>query len=394
MESAAEFLLALGAILLLGLAADQLGQRTPLPRVTLLLIFGALLGGEGLDVLPAVLTGRFDLIASLTLLMVGFLLGGKLTQESLRKSGAQIWWISVSAVLGSTLMVVLGLVLIGSPVAVAVILGCIAAATAPAATVDVVLESGSKGPFAKLLLMVVALDDAWGLILFSLAVAFAAVMTEAGGTASPLLTGVREVGGAFVLGALIGLPAAYLTGRVRPGQPILAEALGLVFICGALAIMFEVSFLIAAMVMGAVIANLAKHHEYPFHAIEGIEWPLMLIFFVLAGASLDISSVRDIGLIGATYAICRIIGKLAGAYIGSRASHAEPGTRRWIGAALLPQAGAAIGMALVASNQLPEYRQLLLSVVLSTTVFFEIIGPIFTRLAIRFTSDYSSGAGQ
>jgi Kef-type K+ transport system membrane component KefB len=386
--------LALGAILLLGLAADHLGQRTPLPRVTLLLIFGALLGGEGLDVLPTVLTDRFDLIASLALLMIGFLLGGKLTGESLRQSGAEIWWISLSAVLGSTLLVALGLVLIGAPVEVAVILGCIAAATAPAATVDVVLESGSKGPFAKLLLLVVALDDAWGLILFSIAVAFVAVMTKGGGAASPLLTGVREVGGALVLGALIGLPAAYLTGRIRPGQPILTEALGLVFICGALAIQFEVSFLIAAMVMGAVIANLAKHHEYPFHAIEGIEWPLMVIFFVLAGASLDLNAVRDAGLIGATYAICRIIGKLTGAYIGARASHADPGTRRWIGPALLPQAGAAIGMALVASNQLPEYRQLLLSVVLSTTVFFELVGPLFTRLAIRSTGEHSSGTGR
>ncbi len=344
--------------------------------------------------MPAVLIDQFDLIASLTLLMIGFLLGGKLTGESLRQSGAQIWWISVSAVLGSTLMVVLGLVLIGVPVGLAAILGCIAAATAPAATVDVVLESGSKSPFAKLLLLVVALDDAWGLILFSLAVAFVTVMTEAGGAASPLLAGVREVGGAAVLGALIGLPAAYFTGRVRPGQPILTEALGLVFICGALAIQLEVSFLIAAMVMGAVIANLAKHHEYPFHAIEGVEWPLMVIFFVLAGASLDLSAVRDAGLIGATYAICRIIGKLTGAYIGARAGHADPGTRRWIGAALLPQAGAAIGMALVASNQLPEYRQLLLSVVLSTTVLFEIVGPLFTRLAIRSTGDHSSGTGQ
>lgn len=387
-------MLALGTMLLVGLAADHLGQRTPLPRVTLLLIFGALLGGAGLDVLPAVLTDQFELIASLALLMIGFLLGGKLTGKSLRQSGAKILWISITAVLGSTLLVVLGLILIGVPVGVAAILGCIAAATDPAATIDVVIESKSKGPFAKLLLLIVALDDAWGLILFSFAVAIVAVTADVGSAALPLLAGIREVGGAVVLGALIGLPAAYFTGRVRPGQPILTEALGLVFICGALAIQFEVSFLIAAMIMGAVIANLAKHHEYPFHAIEGIEWPLMVIFFVLAGASLDLSAVRDAGLIVATYAICRIIGKFTGAYVGARAGHADPGTRRWIGAALLPQAGAAIGMALIASNQLPEYRQLLLSVVLSTTVLFEIVGPIFTRLAIRSTDDHSSGTGQ
>ena len=108
---------------------------------------------------------------------------------------------------------------------------------------------------------------------------------------------------------------------------MLIEALGIVFVCGGLAIMLDVSFLIASMVMGAVITNLARHHEYPFHAIEGIEWPFMVIFFVLAGV--------------------------------------------------------AIGMALVASEHFPEYRQTLLSVVISATIFFEIIGPVFTRMAIQ-----------
>jgi len=182
---------------------------------------------------------------------------------------------------------------------------------------------------------------------------------------------------------LIGLPAAYLTGRVKQGQPILTEALGIVFVCGGLAIWLGVSFLIASMVMGAIIANLAKHHEYSFHAIEGIEWPFMVIFFVLAGASLELSALKNIGLIGVAYILLRATGKYLGAKIGSQFSRAEKSTKRWIGLALLPQAGVAIGMALVASNQFPEYRQVLLSIVISSTVFFEIIGPVFTRMAIQ-----------
>lgn len=163
----------------------------------------------------------------------------------------------------------------------------------------------------------------------------------------------------------------------------MTEALGIVFVCGGLAIWLGVSFLIASMVMGAVIANVAKHHEYPFHAIEGIEWPFMVIFFVLAGASLELSALEDIGLIGVAYILCRITGKYLGARIGSQFSHAGQVTKSWMGVALLPQAGVAIGMALVASNQFPEYRQMLLSIVISSTVFFEIIGPVFTRLAIQ-----------
>ena len=135
--------------------------------------------------------------------------------------------------------------------------------------------------------------------------------------------------------------------------------------------------------MGAVIANLAKHHEYPFHAIEGIETPLMVIFFVLAGASLEIGALLDLGAIGTVYILCRTVGKIVGARIGGEISHADPGTKKWLGVALLPQAGVAIGMALVAANQFPEYRQILLSIVIASTVFFELVGPIFTRLAIR-----------
>ena len=137
------------------------------------------------------------------------------------------------------------------------------------------------------------------------------------------------------------------------------------------------------MVMGAVIANLAKHHKYPFHAIEGIEQVFMVIFFVLAGASLEIGALNTIGFIGAVYIICRVIGKYLGANIGRQFSKADKQTKNWVGVALLPQAGVAIGMALVAANEFPAYRQILLSIVISSTVFFEIIGPIFTRLAIH-----------
>ena len=193
---------------------------------------------------------------------------------------------------------------------------------------------------------------------------------------------IRDIGGAIILGLLIGFPAAYLTGRLKPGQPILSEALGLVFVCGGLALWFDVSFLITSMVLGAIVANFAKHHQYPFHAIEGIDWPFMVIFFVLAGASLELKAVVEVGLVGTVYILCRIVGKLLGARIGCQCSRADQQTKSWMGVALLPQAGVAIGMALVASNYFPEYRQTLLPVVIASTIFFEIIGPVFTRLAL------------
>ena len=385
MQQIAEFLFAIGIILLLGLATDFLGKRTFLPRVTLLLIVGIIVGDEMLDVIPESVSSRFELITDMALLMVGFLLGGKLTLKSLKKEGRQLFWISLSAAISTTIIVTLALFAVGVSIEIAILLGCIAAATAPAATVDTVQAYSSKNSFAQLLLAIVAIDDAWAMIMFSFGLAMVSVLNGMQDSSVFLFDAAYEIIGALLLGGLIGLPAAYLTGRIKPGQPMLTEALGLVFICGGIALWLEVSFLIAAMSMGAVIANLAKHHDYPFHEIENIEWPFMIIFFMLAGASLELGMLTELGLVGVVYLFARVSGKVLGAWFGARTSQADKQTQRWVGMALLPQAGVAIGMALLAANQFPEYRQIILSIVISTTVVFELIGPVFTRMALRKT---------
>lgn len=384
-DVAAQFLLALGGILLLGLLTDTLGRRTFLPRVTLLLLFGMAVGPQGLNLIPAIFAERFDIIADMALLMVGFLLGQNLTLARLRESGRQILWISISKVLLTVIIVTFGLVMFGVSLDVALLLGCAAAATDPVATVDVVNEHKDKGPFARLLLAIVAIDDIWGLMVFSVGIAVVAALNGSG-QESPIAMIVHDLGGALLLGVLIGFPAAYLSGRIKPGQPMLTEALAMVFICGGLALWLEVSFLISAMVLGAVVANFARHHERSFNAIEGVEWPVMILFFVLAGASLEFVSLVDAGWVLAAYCVLRIIGKLVGSSVGASCGGADIATRRWMGVAVLPQAGVAMGMVLVAANMFPEHRQLLLSVIISSTVIFEIIGPVFTRIALRYAT--------
>ena len=179
------------------------------------------------------------------------------------------------------------------------------------------------------------------------------------------------------------MPGAFLTGRLKSGQPILVEALSLVFLCGGLALWLDVSYLISSIVMGCVIVNLAKHHKRPFHAIAGIEWVFLTIFFTLAGATLSLESLASIGLIGVVYCLARAFGKFLGGNIGARISGGSKSTQRWIGPALLPQAGVAVGMALAAATKFPEYQQLLLSLIISTTILFEIIGPILTRYSLK-----------
>ncbi len=376
-------LLGIGGLLLVGLATDALGRRAPLPRVTLLLLFGVAIGESGFGLVPAVLVGSFDLVADMALLMIGFLLGERLTRARLRGGGRRIAALVLGESLGAALLVLVTLALLGVALELALPLAGIAAASAPAATLDVVEEEGADGPFTETLLEIVALDDVLGLLLFSLGLAVALVLNGHATEVSPLATALRDIGGALLVGIAIGVPGAYLSGRVESGQPLLVEALGLVFLCGGLARLFDVSFLIAAMAMGATIANLARHHERPFHAIEGIEWPFMILFFTLAGATLDLRAVAGMSALGGAYVLARALGRVGGCWVGAVVGGAGQVVRRHMGLALLPQAGVAVGMALVAAARLPEHRQSILSLVITTTILFELLGPVFTRRALR-----------
>jgi Kef-type K+ transport system membrane component KefB len=387
MEDATMLLLSFGGLLLGGLFLETLGRRTRIPRVTVLLLFGFAIGSGGLDLLPPNSERWFGVVTTVALVMVGFLLGEKLTIRRLRRHGREVLAISIAAVVVTTAVVTFGLMLVGAPLSLALLLGAIAAATAPAATYDVVDETGEHGGFVDTLLGVVALDDAWGLVMFTIALAAVTAISGDGGIAQVVGMGMRDLFGAIALGVALGVPIAFLTHRVRPGEPTLLEALGVVLLCGGLALWLEVSFILAAICLGATTANLAvRHRNRPFHAIRNIEQPFLVLFFVLAGASLEPGQLMLVGGIGAAYIGFRALGRLAGGWVGARLGGSDAGTRRWIGAALMPQAGVALGIGLVAAERQPELADVLLPVVIGATVVFELLGPILTRVAIRRTA--------
>ena len=387
MDIVPKILITLGLLFLLGLLTDLLGRRTPLPRVTLLLLAGFAIGPSGLDLLPDFQEDWFPVVTDIALSMVGFLLGHHLTLSSLRERGTLVLGISIGAVLITALSVFLGLILIGIRPELALILAGIAPATAPAATLDVIREIRAEGEFSKILENVVAIDDAWGLLLFSVLLTIAQILYGQGNGWNMLLLGIWEIGGAICLGLLLGIPMAYITGRLELGEPTQAEALGLVLLCGGIAIWWNVSFILAGMVLGATVANLATHHRRPFIAIEGIEWPFMILFFILAGASFETQALQSIGLIGSAYIIFRLLGRVIGAWGGGFVSGANQLVRNWMGLALWPQAGVAIGMALLASQQFPELKPIILPVVMGASIIFELLGPIMTRKALFKAGD-------
>ena len=198
-----------------------------------------------------------------------------------------------------------------------------------------------------------------------------------------LAGGIQEIGGSLLLGAVLGVPMAYLTGRIRPGEPTLAEAMGFVLLCGGIATWLHLSPVLSAMIMGSVVASLAKHHERPFHAIEGIEWPFLILFFILAGASAHPGALLLVSGITAVYMVARCAGTYAGAWAGARWADGDPVMGKWMGLSLFPQAGVSMGMALLATQRFPEFEAFLLPVVLASTIVYELVTPALTRRALQ-----------
>ncbi|MBS9402674.1 cation:proton antiporter [Halomonas sp. TRM85114] len=383
MAPAASALVFLGLILSISILVDVLSSRTRLPRISLLVLVGVgvavvqqvLLGEEG----AAPLGGLSEPLIQVALVMVAFLLGGELTRDRLRSIGPLILIVSISVIVVGALAVGAGLLALGFPIVVAVSLAAISVATDPAAVQETVRASGDARLRARLLLGIVAIDDGWGILVFGLAMAILGWMLSGEGELA-LIEAAWELGGAILLGIAIGLPAAWLTGRLRQGEPTQVEAIALILLLAGISSWLGVSALLAAMLAGTLVANLSTHHTRSFNEIEHIEWPFLVFFFVLSGASVDLYHLDEALGLTLAYILLRLSGRYLGGMLGvclARERQAElPGD---IGLALTPQAGVAMGMALLAAERFPEHGPVLLSAVVASTVVFEILGPLLVR---------------
>lgn len=384
-------LIAIGMFLLAGFVAHVVGRRAHVPRVTLLLLLGALVGPGGLDLAPASLVAWFPLAAQLALSMIGFALGEQFLGSRIRTTGPAILAVSVVVTVGTAMVVFVGLLVAGASVVLSLLLAGIATATDPAATLDVVREARSKGTLTDTVLGVVAIDDAFGIMIFSVLVVIASAVGEDSFTPGAAGLAFWEVGGGLLVGLAFGFPMALLSGRIRSGELTLLETLGFVLCASGVASLLGVSYLIAAMTLGAVVANFARHHTRPFHAIENVTQPFLVVFFVLAGFRLDLAALKTVALIAIVYVAARSFGRVAGGALGASIGHADVKVRRYVGWCLLPQAGVALGLGLLAADEFPAIGDRLLSLLIGTTVVFEIVGPIVTRLALRTAGESGRG---
>lgn len=389
MSQTTQNLLLLGLLLSVSILADTVARRTRLPRISLLVLVGV-----GYAVVQQGVLGKphgrplgelSEPLINVALVMVAFLLGGELTLARLKRTGPLILGLSLAVILVGGLVVGLGLTVLGYPLAVAVSLAAISVATDPAAVSEAVRASGDNSLRARVILGIVAIDDAWGIIVFGLAMA-ALGWALSGNGAEALLHAGWELGGALLLGTALGVPAAWLTGRLEPGEPTQVEALALIFLMAGLSTWLGVSALLTAMMAGVLVVNLSPHHTYSFSEIEHIEWPFLVFFFVLSGASIDIAYMETATWLILAYILLRLIGRYFGGHLGllllKNPDQAMPPD---LGLALTPQAGVAMGMALLAAERFPEQGKLILATTVTSTIVFELIGPILVTRVLRRT---------
>lgn len=378
----------LGLILLLGLVSARLINKVKFPSVTAYLLLGILIGPSLGNIVSSDLISASGFISNIVLGLIAFSIGQNFSRDNFSRIGRSIIWISLLEATGAWILVTLGIFLIlRQPFYLSLLFGGISAATAPAATVMVVREYKSKGTFTDTLLGVVAIDDAWCLIIFALSLAIskaiAAHVSSNLFILKVILKSLLEIGGAFVLGWLMSLLASNLSKFIRTQTEALIYTLGFIFFTIGLSLSLHFSVLLACMFLGACLVNLKNTKLNFFDTIRTIDPPLYLMFFVLAGANLEMHLLRNIGLIGLVYLTFRPIGKIIGVHLGGFIAHASQKVRKYLGLGLVPQAGVALGCALIAKSDFPQAGGLIFTAIVATTVIYELIGPMCTKLALE-----------
>ena len=411
MNTEVVILLNLSFALLSGLLLSRVAKLLKLPAVTAYLIAGILigpsllgaLGVEGLGFNSLEQVESFSIISDLALGFIAFSIGNEFRLSQIKKIGKQATIIGIFQAVFTCIIVdgfLIGLhFILGDkfPLSAAIVLGAIATATAPAATLMVVKQYKAKGKLTDILLPVVALDDAVGLIVF--AISFGAARSLDTGTIdtiSIVLEPLLEIVLSLCLGALMGVLFTFAEKLFHSRSKRMAIAVGFVMMTVAISLVtFKIgnihigfSSLLSCMMLGTVFCNICDFSEELMDRADRWTAPLLILFFVLSGAELKLSTFTNIIIvgIGLTYIIARSIGKYAGAAISAKISKCDPSIVKYLGITLLPQAGVALGMAMKAS-QLSSGGDIVRNITLFAVLIYEIVGPLLTKICLTKSGD-------
>ena len=400
-----EILISLSAALIGGLLLSRVAKRLKLPAVTAYLVAGLLLGPFCLGALGAGGLGfpsmeaveRLNILSQVALGFIAFTIGNEFRVSQLKAMGRQAIIVGILQAVTATVLLDLALILLHLirpeviSVSSAITLGAIAAATAPAATLMVVRQYKADGPMTRLLLMVVAIDDAVGLVLFSASFGVAQAL-ESGSVSvtTVLVEPVVEIVLSLGLGAAAGLALYFVEQFFHSRSKRLSISIGFVLLTAGLSMKeFQVggvrcgfSLLLVCMMTGTLFCNICGFSEELMTRVDSWTAPLFVLFFVLSGAELDLSVLRNpsVLLIGAVYILVRSLGKYAGSFGSCALTGCDRNIQKYLGITLLPQAGVALGMAITAQSLADG--AVVRSVVLFSVLVYELVGPALTKRAL------------
>ncbi len=400
-------LLTLAIALFTGLMLSRLAKLVKLPAVTAYLIAGVLLGPfvigalgiEGLGFISREDVEKYSIISDVALGFIAFAIGNEFRLSHLKHTGKQATVIGILQAVIATLVVDAALIglhfLMPDKLSLpaAIVLGAIASATAPAATLMVVRQYKAKGPLTDILLPIVALDDAVGLVLFAISFGISkALISGRIDVISIIVEPLLEVALSLALGAVIGALFNLCERVFHSRSKRLAMSVTFVLIAVALSkINFEIfgihvafSSLLVCMMLGTVFCNICDFSEELMERVERWTSPLLILFFVISGAELQLSVFTDwaIVVIGVVYILARSIGKYGGASLSAKAVKCEPSIVKYLGITLLPQAGVALGMAIKAEEGLGADGAMVANITLFAVLIYEIVGPLLTKISL------------
>lgn len=401
-NSVAAVIISIALMLFLGFAMTRLTKRLRLPNVTAYILVGILIGPFCFDLVPAAVIDGMEFLSDIALAFIAFSTGEFFKLSTLKKNGMKVVVITVlEACLATVAVFVVTYCILGVDKAFSIVLSALAAATAPASTVMTIRQTGAHGDFVDTLLQVVALDDVVGLIEYSVAISLAlsvgmgSVHVGAAGVLKPI--GINL--GVLLLGGLFGLFLKVLMPKKRSKDNRLIISVSLLFtFCGICALL-DVSPLLGCMSMGTVYINITDDEKL-FKQLNYFTPPVLLLFFVRSGLSFRLDALVNTSaavgstpllVIGIVYFFVRIIGKYAGAFFGCLITGKPKEVRNYLGLALIPQAGVAIGLAALGARTLGgEAGVALETVILSSSVLYELVGPACAKLSLYLSKSYSN----
>ncbi|MBQ9263476.1 MAG: cation:proton antiporter [Clostridia bacterium] len=376
-------LLLIGIAMAAGLLFSRGAHLIKLPNVTAFLVAGLVIGPCVAGIITKEQAASMSVISEAALGFIAYSIGGEFKLSYLKKIGKAPLTITAFQGLATAICVDVGLIVFGVDVPMALLLGAIALATAPAATLMVVRQYKAKGPVTQMLLPVVAMDDALGLMVYSVSASVAQGMLGGEMTArSMVLTPIIEIVGSIALGAALGVVLSFGARFFASRGNKLALSIACVLAGVGLCDMFGLSSLLVCMMIGAVMVNMSQQHEVLMEQCDRFTPPLFLLFFVLSGAELNLTVLPSVGVIGVMYLVLRSIGKWGGTMLGAVCVHADENIKKYLGLTLLPQAGVAIGMATLVASRFPTLGAQVNTIVLAGVLVFELVGPIITKLAL------------